>query len=124
MSDWTPELKEKAVKLYLAEGPTAETSSKIINDLAETLEMSPNGVRQVLIQAKVYVKKDPSAEPAGKAKSSGTAAKADGTKRVSKEDQIAELRTAIEARNAPVDEDILSKLTGKAAAYFTAVLAA
>jgi hypothetical protein len=43
---------------------------------------------------------------------------------VSKESSIADLRAAIEAKGGPVDDDILSKLTGKAAVYFLSVLKA
>jgi hypothetical protein len=72
----------------------------------------------VLVQAGVYVKKEASSSPS-KTKTTG-----EGTKRVSKESSIAELTAAIEAAGKPVDEDILSKLTGKAAVYFLSVLKA
>lgn len=116
---WTEELKQKAVDMYTELGPTESNSTELVKQIAEELEQSPNGVRQVLVQAKVYVKKDPTATPATKT----TAAKTgEGTKRVSKESQIEALKAAIEAKGATVDEDIMSKLTGKAAAYFTEVL--
>ena len=82
--------------------------------------MSPNGVRMVLVQAGVYVKKDPSA---GSTKTTKTTS-GEGSKRVSKETSIAELKAAITAKGGPIDDDILSKLTGKAAVYFTQVLKA
>jgi transposase-like protein len=118
MSTWTDELKEQVVKMYQDAEPTPESSTEIIKDIAEEIEMSPNGVRMVLVQAQVYVKKETGA---GK-----TTAKKEGDapKRVSKESSIADLRAAIEAKNAPVDEDILSKLTGKAAVYFLSVIKA
>ncbi len=123
MATWTEELKQQAIDAYLAGEPTAENSTELVKEIADDLDMSPNGVRQVLVQAKVYVKKEVTDTPA-KGKSSGTSKKADGegTKRVSKESQLAELRAAIEGKGAEVDEDILGKLTGKAAAYFTGVL--
>jgi hypothetical protein len=71
----------------------------------------------VLVQAGVYVKKE-----AGASTTKTKAPSGDGTKRVSKESSIAELRAAIEAAGKEVDEDILSKLTGKAAVYFLSVL--
>ncbi len=118
MSTWTPELKEKVVKMYTEAEPTPDTSTEIIKDIAEEIEQSPNGVRMVLIQANVYVKKDAAATS-----SKTTAGKStEGTKRVSKESAIADLKAAIENKGAPVDEDILSKLTGKAAVYFLSVL--
>lgn len=115
---WTDEQKKQAIAAYEAGEPTAENSTELVKEIAEDMEVSANGVRQVLVQAGVYVKKDVAA--AGK----GTATKTAGDKapRVSKESQIAELKAAIEAKGADVDDEILSKLTGKAAAYFTKVL--
>lgn len=124
MATWTEELKQQAIDEYLAGEPTAENSTELVKEIAEGLDMSPNGVRQVLVQAKVYVKKEVAETPAKGKPASGSKAKTDGegTKRVSKESQLAELRAAIEGKGAEVDEDILGKLTGKAAAYFTGVL--
>jgi hypothetical protein len=114
---WTDELKQEVISKYEAAGPTAETSTEIIKDIAEEIEMSPNGVRMVLVQAGVYVKKE-----AGTSTSKTTTKSGEGSKRVSKESSIAELRAAIEAAGKEVDDDILSKLTGKAAVYFLSVL--
>jgi hypothetical protein len=119
-SQWTDELKAKVIEMYEQAGPTPESSTEIIKDIAEEIEMSPNGVRMVLVQAGVYVKKDSSA---GSAKTTKTAS-GEGSKRVSKEDSIAALKAAIEAKGGPIDDDILSKLTGKAAVYFASVLKA
>jgi hypothetical protein len=118
MATWTEELKTKVIEMYETAGPTPESSTEIIKDIAEEIEMSPNGVRMVLVQAGVYVKKEASSSPS-KTKTTG-----EGTKRVSKESSIAELKAALEDANKPVDEDILSKLTGKAAVYFLSVLKA
>ncbi len=120
-TQWTDELKAEVIRKYKEAEPTPETSTEIIKDIADEIEMSPNGVRMVLVQANVYVKKE-----AGKATptSGGKTTATEGTKRVSKEASIAELRKAIEDRGAPVDEDILSKLTGKAAIYLLSVLKA
>jgi hypothetical protein len=117
MATWTEELKAEVIAKYEGAGPTPESSTEIIKDIAEEIEMSPNGVRMVLVQAGVYVKKEAGATTAKTKTPSG-----DGTKRVSKESSIAELRAAIEAAGKEVDEDILSKLTGKAAVYFLSVL--
>lgn len=114
---WTPELKAEVIAKYEAAGPTAETSTEIIKDIAEEIEMSPNGVRMVLVQAGVYVKKEAGAAPTKTSKTAG-----EGTKRVSKESSIAELRAKIEELGKPVDDDILGKLTGKAAVYFLSVI--
>ena len=121
-TQWTDELKQDVISKYEAAGPTPETSTEIIKDIAEEIEMSPNGVRMVLVQAGVYVKKEASASTSKTtAKSGGTG---EGSKRVSKESAIAELKEAIEAKGAPVDDDILSKLTGKAAVYLLSVIKA
>ena len=115
---WTEELKQKVVDKYTSMNPTEANSTELVKAIAEEFEQSPNGVRQVLVQAKVYVKKDPNAVAPTVTKTGA----AEGTKRVSKESQIAALKEAIEARGGAIDDDILSKLTGKAAAYFTDVL--
>lgn len=118
---WTDETKKQAIDAYLAENPTAETSTEIIKQIAEDMDGSPNSVRAVLIQAEVYVKKDAASATKTTGATKDGAAKAP---RVSKESQITELKNAITAKGAEVDADILDKLTGKAAAYFLKVLAA
>jgi len=116
---WTDELKAEVIKAYEAGEPTPESSTELIKEIAEEFEQSPNGVRMVLVQAGVYVKKEAGTTAKGK-----TEAKGEGTKRVSKESSIAALRTAIVLRGGPIDDEILEKLTGKAAVYFTSVLSA
>jgi hypothetical protein len=118
---WTEDQKTQVIAAYEAAGPTPETSTEIIKDIAEEFEQSPNGVRMVLVQAGVYVKKDAGA---GTDKPKAGGAKTDAPKRVSKESSIAALKVLIEARNVAVDDDILDKLTGKAAIYFAQVLSA
>ena len=120
---WTDETKQAAINAYLQGGPTPENSTELVKQIAEDMEESPNGVRMILTQAKVYVKKE-AATSAAKTTSGNSAAGGDKAPRVSKESQIAELRAAIEAKGGKIDDDVLSKLTGKAAAYFVAVLAA
>ena len=115
---WTDELKTEVIAKYEGAGPTPENSTEIIKDIAEEIEMSPNGVRMVLVQAGVYVKKDPSASTS----KTKTPAAGDKPARVSKESAIADLREAIEAANKTVDDDILTKLTGKAAVYFLTLI--
>lgn len=119
---WTDEQKAAAIKQYKDGNPTPDNSTELIKQIAEDMEQSPNGVRMVLVGAGVYVKKDPAAATA----KTGTAKAGDAAKapRVSKESQIAALKEAIEAKGATVDDEILSKLTGKAAAYFCEVLSA
>lgn len=111
---WTDEKKAHAVKMYKKAEPTPETSMEIVKELAEELGESPNGVRMVLTKAGVYIKK-------AVGSSSGEAKKAGGT-RVSKETAIAGLTAALTDAGQEVDADIVSKLTGKAAVYFTGVV--
>lgn len=113
---WTEEQKAQAMAAYKAGNPTPENSTELIKGIAEEMDQSPNGVRMVLVQAGVYVKK----EAAATGKKAGGAA--EGTKRVSKESQISALKAKIEELGGTVDEEILDKLTGKAAAYFVTVL--
>lgn len=120
MAAWTEETKAQVVEMYEKAEPTPETSTEIIKDIAEEMDASPNGVRMILVQAGVYVKKEAGA-PAG-AKAGKSAEGGEGTKRVSKESQIAALRAAIEKAGKDVDDEILSKLTGKAAAYFVTIV--
>lgn len=118
---WTDEQKAQAIEAYKAGNPTPENSTELIKQIAEDMEQSANGVRMILVQADVYVKKEASS---GTSKSKTPAKDGEKAPRVSKESQIAELKEAIEAKGAEVDDDILSKLTGKAAAYFLKVLSA
>jgi len=116
MSAWTDELKAAVVKAYQDGKPTPDNSIELVKQIAEDFEQTPNGVRMVLSQAKVYLKKDASASSATKA------ADGDKPKRVSKEDSIAALRGAITTLGKNVDDEILTKLTGKAAVYFLSLL--
>ena len=111
---WDDDKKAKAVSLYEASDPTPETSMEIVKDIAEELDESPNGVRMILTKAGVYVKKTPAAKA-----STGTAS---GSTRVSKVAAQEALTAAIQDAGKPVDEEIISKLTGKAAQYFTTLL--
>lgn len=111
---WTDDQKAEAIKSYKDANPTPETSTEIIKEIAEEMEQSPNGVRMILVQAGVYVKKEAGATSTKATKEGGT--------RVSKESQIAALKAALVDNGLPVDDEILEKLTGKAAAYFTSVV--
>ena len=114
---WTEDQKQAAIAQYEAGSPTPENSTELIKEIAEEMEQSPNGVRMVLVQAGVYIKKEAGA-PAAKT----TAKSGDAPKRVSKESSIAALKAVIESKGLAVDDDVLDKLTGKAAVYFTTVL--
>ncbi len=115
MSEWTEELKQQVIDTYKESNPTPETSTEIVKVIADDIEMTVNGVRAILVRADVYVKKDPAKKSTdGKASS----------KRVSKADAVAALDEIIKNNELEVDESITSKLTGKAAVYFTDVIKA
>ena len=112
---WDDAKKKKVVELYLAGDPTPENSMEIVKEIADELDESPNGVRMVLSKAEVYVKKDSSTSKVSGKSSEGGA-------RVSKEASQARLIAAINTIGATVDEEIISKLTGKAAVYLAGII--
>ena len=112
---WDDDKKAQAVEMYEAQDPTPETSMEIVKEIADELNESPNGVRMILTKAGVYVKKTPATGNGGGTSSGGT--------RVSKQAAQDALIAAINDKGLSVDEDIISKLTGKAAQYFTGLLA-
>ena len=110
---WDDSRKAEAVDLYTSAEPTPETSMEIVADIAEQMGESVNGVRMILTKAGVYVKKT----PAARSSSSGN-----GGGRVSVADAQNTLSNALTDAGLEVDEAIISKLTGKAAVYFTSVI--
>ena len=111
---WDDDKKAQAVAMYEEAEPTPETSMEIVKDIAEELDESPNGVRMILTKAGVYVKKTPAAKSSG-----GTTG---GSTRVSKAAAQEALTAALSDAGQSVDEEIISKLTGKAAQYFTSII--
>ena len=112
MATWTDELKAEAVAMYLKAKPTPETSMDIVGDVGADLGFSPNSVRMILSKAGVYITKSAAAGKEKKA-ASGT--------RVSKEAAHATLIEKLEAAGKEVNEEVISKLTGKAAQYFASL---
>ena len=112
---WDDNKKAQAVEMYTEQEPTPENSMEIVKDVAEELGESPNGVRMILTKAGVYVKKAPTPSSS---KSGGT-----GGTRVSKADAQQSLVDALTDAGQEPDNDIIEKLTGKAAVYFTGVIA-
>ena len=111
---WTDESKAQAVEMYTDAEPTPETSMEIVKDITEELGESPNGVRMILTKAGVYVKKSPA--------TSSSKSSTGGSTRVSKADAAAALSAAISDAGQEIDDDIISKLTGKASVYFTGII--
>lgn len=114
MSEWTEELKAQVVKDYEDAKPTPDTSTEIVASIAEDIEMTVNGVRAVLVRAGVYIKKTPAT---GGSKSE---TKTGGT-RVNKAEAIIALKDVISNNSLDVEDDIIDKLTGKAAIYFKVI---
>ena len=114
MAEYTDEMRAEIVAKYLAANPTPETSTEIVKGIAEEFEVTPNGIRAIIVKAGKYVKKaDAPAKATGDKPASGK-----GSKTVA----MAELKTVIEANSLNYDAEIVSKLTGKAAVYFTEIL--
>ena len=111
---WDDDKKAQAVEMYEAQDATPETSMEIVKEIAEELTESPNGVRMILTKAGVYVKKT---------QATGNGGASSGGSRVSKQAAQDALTAAITDKGLTVDEDIISKLTGKAAQYFAGLLA-
>ena len=111
---WTDEKKLKVIELYKKANPTPETSIEIVQEVAEEVNETPNGVRMVLTKAGVYIKK-------GVAGASKPSASTGGTK-VSKEASHATLREAINDAGQEVNDELIEKLTGKAAIYFAEII--
>ena len=88
--------------------------------MAEEFEESPNKIRIMLHTAGVL--KENEIPAASKTAIKNLKTKAESTPRFLKEDAIAALVAAIETKDLTVDEDIVNKLTGKAAVYFTSLL--
>ena len=115
MSEWTDELKQEVIEAYQAQNPTPETSVEIVAALADEYEKTPNGIRMILTKANVYVKKAATNNSkSGSGESKGT--------RVSKADAIGALKDTISSAGGEVNDEILDKLTGKAAVYLTSVM--
>lgn len=110
---WDEDKKAQVIEMYESENPTPETSMEIVKQIADEVEESPNGVRMILTKAGVYVKKTPGASSSSSSSSSS---------RVSKAAAIEALEKALVDAGQEVDDAVVSKLTGKAAAYFTSVI--
>jgi len=116
---WDDDKKARAVSMYEESAPTPETSVEIVKEIADELDETANGVRMILTKAGVYIKKTPATGSAKTASTSST-----GGTRVSKAASIEALSQALTDAGQEVDEDVVSKLTGKAAQFFTGVVTA
>ena len=114
---WDDDKKAQAVSMYEEQDPTPETSMEIVKDIADELDESPNGVRMILTKAGVYVKKSPATNGGGNSTGGGGG-------RVSKQAMQEELIAAISDAGQAVDNDIIDKLSGKAAQYLAGAITA
>ena len=115
---WDDDKKAAVVAAYEEQNPTPENSMEIVKEIADEFDESPNGVRMILSKAGVYVKKTPAA---GSGSSSSTSS---GGSRVSKAAAQEALVAALTDVGADIDNDIVEKLTGKAAMYFAGIIGA
>ena len=113
---WDDDKKAAVIAAYEEQNPTPENSMEIVKEIADEYEESPNGVRMILSKAGVYVKKTPAATGSGTSSGGGS--------RVSKVAAQEALISALTDVGAEVDNDIIEKLTGKAAQYFAGVIGA
>ena len=113
---WDDDKKAAVIAAYEEAEPTPENSMEIVKDIADEYEESPNGVRMILSKAGVYVKKTPAATGSGTSSGGGS--------RVSKAAAQEALVSALTDVGAEIDNDIVEKLTGKAAQYFAGVIGA
>lgn len=122
---WNDELKGRLSELYTELNPSPENTIECVKQATETLnaendaQFSSNGARMILQKAGIYIPQGAATGAKPKAAASGAAG---ATTRVSKESAVNELREAITSLSAEIDDDILSKLTGKAALYFAAII--
>jgi len=114
---WDDDKKAAVIAAYEEQDPTPENSMEIVKEIADEFDESPNGVRMILSKAGVYVKKTPAASGSGT--SSGG-----GSSRVSKAAAQEALVAVLTDVGAEIDNDIVEKLTGKAAQYFAGVIGA
>ena len=114
---WDDDKKAAVIAAYEEANPTPETSMEVVKEIADEFEESANGVRMILSKAGVYVKKTPAASGSGTSSSGGS-----GGSRVSKAAAQETLVAALTDAGVEIDNDIVEKLTGKAAQYFAGVI--
>lgn len=129
-TQWTDELFEKMSSEYVArmeqfpEDERPGVSMEIVSEIAQENGVTPNGFRMKLTKAGMYIKK--AAGSASKS-SASTGEKTSGGSRTSKAQAHADLRSAFsDAGLAPdfLDDAIIDKLTGKAAAHLAEAIRA
>lgn len=108
---------ETMEKEYDTDEARAAATTEVAAELAEIHGESTNGVITILNRAKVYIKKSAVKKPKAAAAAGG------GGARVNKAEALKTLTDLITTINADgVDDEIIGKLTGKAALYFSGIL--
>lgn len=129
-TQWTDELFEKMSSEYVArmeqfpEDERPGVSMEIVSEIAQENGVTPNGFRMKLTKAGLYIKK---AAGSTSKSSASTGEKASGGSRTSKAQAHADLRAAFsDAGLVPdfLDDAIIDKLTGKAAAHLAEAIRA
>lgn len=129
-TQWTDELFEKMSSEYVArmeqfpEDERPGVSMEIVSEIAQENGVTPNGFRMKLTKAGLYIKK---AAGSTSKSSASTGEKSSGGSRTSKAQAHADLRAAFsDAGLAPdfLDDAIIDKLTGKAAAHLAEAIRA
>ena len=114
---WDDDKRAAVVEAYEKANPTPENSMEIVKQIADDMGESANGVRMVLTKAGVYIKKSE-----GTASKGASAPKAATGTRVSKAGAQEAITAALRDAGQEIDEDVVSKLTGKAAMYFATII--
>ena len=116
---WTPELKAEAISQYverineyLPEDQPSHTL-EVIAELAALYGFTKNSMRGVIQQSEHYVKA---------AKKAPAVSDKPASKRPNKAQALAELKAAIVDGGAEVNEELIDRLTGIEAVYFTQVI--
>lgn len=129
-TQWTDELFEKMSSDYVArmeqfpEDERPGVSMEIVSEIAQENGVTPNGFRMKLTKAGLYIKK---AAGSTSKSSASTGEKVSGGSRTSKAQAHSDLRSAFsDAGLAPdfLDDAIIDKLTGKAAAHLAEAIRA
>lgn len=117
----TEELKKQVIETYVEdisaypEEERPKVTMEIVNSIATEFGLTPNSARVILTNAGVYVLKK--VEP--KAAATGST----GGSRVNKDSAHKALTAALEAIGVEdVDQEIVGKLTGKAAQYLATAI--
>ena len=116
---WTPELKAETISQYverinefLPEDRPSHTL-EVIAELAAEYNFTKNSMRGVIQQSEHYVKA---------AKKVAATSEKPASKRPNKAQAMAELKAVIVDGGAEVNEELIEKLTGIEAVYFTQVI--